>query len=197
MAGNWLALGTVLFATLGGLAPLLSPGPDAGASSGSSDAGTALTGAALKAEVEALLSGAAAPDRWGRLGPEAVLVLESIFRDPSGPPARRQKALASLANLAAPEAAERLRAVVKDAAGVPVDRCTAAVALGRRAGAAAVADLQPLLQAPAEALRIAAAQGLGAAGGEEATKALEEQLEREEAPQVREAIQRTLTRMQP
>jgi HEAT repeat protein len=201
MARDWLALGTVLFMALGGLAPLQAP--DAGAPAWAADAGT-LTGAALKAEVDALLSGATAAEGWQRLGPEAVTVLEAIFRDPGGPPVRRQKALAALAQLAVPEAADRLRAVVNDAAGVLVDRCTAAVALGRRArgetaeaAAVAVADLQPLLQAPADPLRIAAAQGLGAAGGEEARTALEEQLEREEAPEVREAIQRTLTAMQP
>jgi len=60
-----------------------------------------------------------------------------------------------------------------------------------------VADLEPLLQDPRESLRLGAARGLGQAGGDDAKKALEDRLEQEETPVVREAIQRTLTLMQP
>jgi hypothetical protein len=60
-----------------------------------------------------------------------------------------------------------------------------------------VADLEPLLQDPRDALRAGAARGLGQAGGDDARKALEDRLELEETPVVREEIQRTLTLMQP
>jgi len=90
-----------------------------------------------------------------------------------------------------------LRRTAADPRASDPDRCRAAFALAQQLGPAAVADLEPLLQDPRESLRIGAARGLGQAGGDDAKKALEDRLELEETPVVREAIQRTLTLMQP
>ena len=90
-----------------------------------------------------------------------------------------------------------LRAAVADPAAAPGDRTRAAFALAAQVGPAAVADIAPLLQDDREAIRIGAARGLAQAGGDDAKKALEDRLELEEEPVVREAIQRTLTLMQP
>jgi HEAT repeats len=90
-----------------------------------------------------------------------------------------------------------LRKIAADRRAKDDDRCRAAFELAELLGPAAVADLEPLLQDPRESLRIGAARGLGQAGGDDAKKALEDRLELEETPVVREAIQRTLTLMQP
>jgi HEAT repeat protein len=170
--------------------------PDAGVP----DAGTAvppLTGAQLEAAVESLLGKKdAAPEEWRRLGPAAVEPLEKLARDRAS--RRREDAIRSLGAMEGiPEAAVPLRQLAADPLEPDPDRCRAAFALARQQGPAAVVDLEPLLQDPQESLRLGAARGLGQAGGDDAKKALEDRLELEEAPVVREAIQRTLTLMQP
>lgn len=96
-----------------------------------------------------------------------------------------------------PAVVDPLRRTAADPRASDLDRCRAAFALAQALGPEAVADLEPLLQDPRESLRIGAARGLGQAGGDDAKKALEDRLELEETPVVREAIQRTLTLMQP
>ena len=96
-----------------------------------------------------------------------------------------------------PSVVDPLRRAAADPRASDPERCRAAFALAQQQGPAAVADLEPLLQDPRESLRIGAARGLGQAGGDDAKKALEDRLELEETPVVREAIQRTLTLMQP
>ena len=61
----------------------------------------------------------------------------------------------------------------------------------------AVARLGPLLGAQDPSVRSAAARGLGRAGGAAARKSLEDQLEREEDPGVRERLQASLAQAQP
>jgi HEAT repeat protein len=176
-----------------GRRPAAAPAEDGGVP----DAGAApsLTGAELEAAVDALLERDAGPDEWRPLGPAAVAPLEKIVR---GGGSRRERAIRSLGALEGiPEAAVPLRRITADPHASDGDRCRAALALARQQGAAAVADLEPLLQAPRESLRLGAARGLGQAGGDDAKKALEDRLELEETLVVREAIQRTLTLMQP
>ena len=61
----------------------------------------------------------------------------------------------------------------------------------------AVARLGPLLASADASIRSAAARGLGRAGGPAARKLLEDRLEREEDPGVRERLQAALARAQP
>jgi HEAT repeat protein len=174
-------------------------GEDAGAAADASVQGPPLQGAQLEAAVEALLGlgRRAGPEAWRRLGPAAVPPLEKIARGAPAPE-RREAAMRSLGALEGiPEAAASLRQIASDPRAADEDRCRAAFALAQQQGPAAVADLEPLLQDPRESLRIGAARGLGQAGGDDAKKALEDRLEQEETPVVREAIQRTLTLMQP
>lgn len=191
-----------------GATAMLSPKAAPGSSPGGEDGGTAadasvqvqvpLQGAQLQSAVEALLGRRAGPDEWRRLGPAAVPPLEKIARGDRTPPKRREEAIRSLGALEGiPEAAAPLRQIAFDPRAPDQDRCRAAFALAQQQGPAAVAELEPLLQDPRESLRAGAARGIGQAGGDDAKKALEDRLEQEEAPVVREAIQRTLTLMQP
>jgi len=190
-----------------GATAMLSPKAAPGRPPGGEDGGTAadasvqvplLQGAQLESAVEALLGRRAGPDEWRRLGPAAVPPLEKIARGDRTPPKRREEAIRSLGALEGiPEAAAPLRQIAFDRWAPDQDRCRAAFALAQQQGPAAVADLEPLLQDPRESLRAGAARGLGQAGGDDAKKALEDRLEQEETPVVREAIQRTLTLMQP
>jgi HEAT repeat protein len=60
-----------------------------------------------------------------------------------------------------------------------------------------VARLGPLLGAADASVRSAAARGLGRAGGASARKSLEDRLEREEDPGVRERLQAPLAQALP
>jgi HEAT repeat protein len=132
-------------------------------------------------------------------GAMAALSPRAAPRAHHPPPAAAPDAGAPDASAAPPVSAEveALRRIVADATAPDEERCQAAFALAQQQGPAAVADLEPLLQDPRESLRAGAARGLGQAGGDDAKKALEDRLELEEEPVVREAIQRTLTLMQP
>jgi HEAT repeat protein len=131
---------------------------------------------------------------------------------PPPPPAPAQAADAGATDGGAPDAGSAvpgmtgaeldalvapLRRIAADPRASDEERCRAAFALAQQVGPGAVADLEPLLQDPRASLRLGAARGLGQAGGDDAKKALEDRLELEETPVVREAIQRTLTLMQP
>lgn len=177
--------------------PPAAPAPDGGVEDGGVPP---LMGPQLDAAVEALLGKNAGPDEWRKLGPAAVAPLGRIARGAEARPAarRREEAIRSLGAMEGiPEAALPLRLIAADPHASDPDRCQAAFALAQQQGPAAVADLEPLLQDPRESLRAGAARGLGQAGGDDAKKALEDRLELEETPVVREAIQRTLTLMQP
>lgn len=181
------------------LSPRAVPGeapPPAG--SGAGDAGSPpLSGPQLRAAVLALLERGAPPEDWQPLGAAAVPVLEELARGAGTPPRRREEAIRSLGALEVPEAAAPLRALAADARAPDDLRARAAFALAQQQGPAAVADLEPLLQDPREPLRLGAARALGQAGGEDAKKALEDRLELEDSVMIREAIQKTLTLMQP
>ena len=188
------ALAVVAFGATAMLSPKAAPGHPAGPA----DGGAAPDASVSVQQVEALLEHRAGPDEWRRLGPAAVPPLEQIARGAGASPQRREEAIRALGALEGiPEAAAPLRQIASDPRALEQDRCRAAFALAQQQGAAAVADLEPLLQDPSESLRVGAARGLGQAGGDDAKKALEDRLEQEEAPVVREAIQRTLTLMQP
>jgi HEAT repeat protein len=191
-----------------GATAMLSPRAASGRAPGSGDGGAAADasvsvqgapqGAQLQSAEEALLERRAGPDEWLRLGPAAVPPLEKIARGAGTPPRRREEAIRSLGALEGiPEAAAPLRQIASDPQVPEQDRCRAAFALAQQQGAGAVVDLEPLLQDSSESLRAGAARGLGQAGGDDAKKALEDRLEQEETPVVREVIQRTLTLMQP
>jgi len=178
-------------------APPAAPAPDGGVPDGG---GPPMTGPQLEAAVETLLGKHAQPEEWRKLGPAAVEPLGKIARGAEARPAerRREEAIRSLGGMdGIPEAALPLRMIAADPRASDPDRCRAAFALAQQQGPASVADLEPLLQDPSESLRVGAARGLGQAGGDDAKKALEDRLELEETPVVREAIQRTLTLMQP
>jgi len=184
------------------LSPRAAVGPTPAAPDGGVEDGGApsLTGPQAEAAVEALLGKNAGPEAWRKLGPAAVGPLGKIARgaEARSAPRRREDAIRSLGAMdGIPEAALPLRAIVADPNAIVPDRTRAAFALAQQQGPAAVADLEPLLQEPSELLRLGAARGLAQAGGDDAKKALEDRLELEETPVVREAIQRTLTLMQP
>ncbi len=154
----------------------------------------------LKARVEALLSGyefVPSEEHFKPLGPQALTVLEQIFNDPSALPTRRNNAVAAMALVDNPAAESKLRAIVTDPKIDLQLRSTAAMALAHRTGEKALPDLLPLLDAEEPRLRDAAARAVGSVGTPGAKKALEDRLGKEEDPSVREAIQQTLTKMEP
>lgn len=154
----------------------------------------------LRSQVEALLSGyerVPTAEDWKRLGPEALEVLEAIFQDPKALPSTRTRAVASMALVDNPAAVQRLVAISADSSVDEQYRSTAALALGRRGGPGAFEAVQPLLDDPSARVRDAAARALGSLGTPKARQVLELRLEKEEDPVVREAIQRSLTKLEP
>lgn len=139
---------------------------------------------------------AGAPE-FSAIGPEAVPALQAELLDANATESRRLAAARALADL--PGGAGL--AALGDAAGAP--RLTAglrdAVAdeLGSHDRDTAVARLGPLLGSPDASIRSAAARGLGRAGGAAARKSLEDRLEREEDPGVRERLQASLAQALP
>ena len=75
--------------------------------------------------------------------------------------------------------------------------CAAALALGARLGPQAIGALTPLLDDPQISIRDSAARALGRIGNADSKAALEEHLAKEQDPQVRENIQRSLTTLPP
>lgn len=166
----------------------------------STESPAARTQAGLRDAVDALLSGyerVPTEEDWKRLGPDALGVLEQIYNDPAALPSRRTRAVASMAQVDNPEAVSRLKAIVGDSAADPQYRSTAALALAYRTGEKSLPEVQPLLDHQDPRLRDAAARALGRVGTEDARKFLEERLGKEEDPAVREAIQQSLTKMEP
>jgi HEAT repeat protein len=134
---------------------------------------------------------------WAPLGPEALTALSGLAQDTKVPEPRRARAVAAMAVVDHPEASQRLQEFLRRPATPPSMRAAAALALGRRAGLGAIPLLAPLLEDRNESVRAAAAQALGRVGGAEARRVLEERLPLEEHQEVREAIQRGLSYLEP
>jgi hypothetical protein len=157
--------------------------------------------AQMRKKVEDLLSGyerIPKQEDWHRLGPDALAALEAIYRDPDALVSRRTRAVASMGQVENPKAEETLRSIIQDPKADVQYRSTAVLALSYRLGpSAAVPQVEPLLESKEPAMRDAATKALGQLGTAEARKSLEDRLGKEEDPAIREAIQQTLTKMQP
>jgi HEAT repeat protein len=160
--------------------------------------GPARTPEEARTRVGALLD---APDagaaEFAAVGAEAPEALAAVLVDPAASTERRLGATRALGAL--PDGAglgALARAVALPGLPDPV-RDGAAEALGASDREAAVQRLSPLLGHTDAAVRGAAARGLGRAGGPGARKSLEERLELEEDPAVRERLQAALARVQP
>jgi len=154
----------------------------------------------LHEEILRLLDSAEAFPReadWAPLGPEALTELTGLVRDPKASEPQRARAVAAMAVVAHPEATVRLQEILRPASAPPSVRAAAALALARRTGLESVPSLTPLLADRSEAVRASVAQMLGRVGGAEARKVLEERLSLEEDREVREAIQRGLSYIEP
>ncbi|WP_257456294.1 HEAT repeat domain-containing protein [Archangium lipolyticum] len=134
---------------------------------------------------------------WAPLGPEALTELSGLASNPDAPEPRRTRAVAAMAVVSHPEASQRLQQLLRSSEAPPSLRAAATLALGRRAGLEAVPLLMPLLEDRNEQVRATAAQAVGRMGGPEARKVLEERLPLEENLEVREAIQRGLSYIEP
>ena len=161
-------------------------------------AGPARSPGEARARVSALLS---SPDagaaEWSALGREAIPALQAELFDPQAGDGRRLAAARALAELPDGAGLGALGDAVAAPALAPALRDAVAEELGSHDRTAAVERLGPLLGAPDASVRAAAARGLGRAGGAAARKSLEERLEREEDPGVRERLQASLAQAQP
>jgi HEAT repeat protein len=131
------------------------------------------------------------------IGPEAPAALESVLADARAPEADRAAALSALGAVPDSAGLPALARAVNAPGLSPSLRDGAAELLGTRDREQAVAQLTPLLGSADPAVRSAAARGLGRAGGSAARKSLEDRLEREEEPSVRERLQAALSQAQP
>jgi HEAT repeat protein len=186
------------------LAALLLTGPspvgEAVAARMPPSSSTPRAGGTLHEEILRLLDSPEALPReadWAPLGPEALTELSGLVQDAKAPEPRRTRAVAAMAVVNHPEASQRLQEFLRQPATPTPVRAAAAFALGRRAGLEAIPLLTPLLEDPNESVRGAAAQALGRVGGAEARRLLEERLPLEEHQEVREAIQRGLSYIEP
>ena len=160
--------------------------------------GTARTTDEARARIAVLLD---APDagatEFASIGAQAVPALQAELLDERSPDARRLAAARALADL--PDGAGL--GALGDAVGAPrlrpALRDAVAEELGSHGRDQAVTRLSPLLGSADPAIRSAAARGLGRAGGAAARKSLEDRLEREDDPGVREQLQASLARSQP
>ncbi len=160
----------------------------------------ALSQVELRSRVDALLSqtdGGATEADWKLLGAGAMHILVQIYSDRAAPPSKRARAVDSLAQVDSPDATAKLKAILADSSVGPQYRSTAAVALGRREGPAATQWIHPLLGDSNRHVREAAIRGLASVGGDQARRSLEDRLPKEEDPNLREFIQRSLIKIQP
>jgi HEAT repeat protein len=134
---------------------------------------------------------------WAPLGPEALAELSGLASNPDAPEPQRSRAVAAMAVVVHPEASQRLQQLLRSSEAPASLRAAATLALGRRAGLEAIPLLLPLLEDQNEQVRATAAQALGRMGGAEARKVLEERLPLEENLEVREALQRGLSYLEP
>jgi len=160
--------------------------------------GPARTPSEARTRVATLLDApdAGAPD-FAAVGPEAVAALQTELLDTQANDARRLAAARALAGLPGKTGLAALGDSVGSPRLTPALRDAAAEELGSHDREEAVARLGPLLGAPDPSVRSAAARGLGRAGGAAARKSLEDRLEREEDPGVRERLQASLAQAQP
>jgi HEAT repeat protein len=160
--------------------------------------GPARTSEEARTRVAVLLD---APDAgatdFAAIGAEAVPALQAELFDSQASDTRRLAAARALAGLPGGAglgvlgdavASPRLSAGLRD---------SVAEELGSHDRDEAVSRLGPLLGAAEPSVRSAAARGLGRAGGAAARKSLEDRLEREEDPGVRERLQASLAQAQP
>jgi len=160
--------------------------------------GPARTTEEARSRVASLLDApdAGAPE-FASIGPEAVPALEAELLDPQAADGRRLAAARALAGLPGGAGLGALGDSVASPRLTPVLRDAVAEELGSHDRDEAVKRLGPLLAAPEPSVRSAAARGLGRAGGPAARKSLEDRLEREEDPGVRERLQASLAQAQP
>jgi HEAT repeat protein len=154
----------------------------------------------VRAKVEALLAGyeyVPTAEDWKKLGPVALKVLDEIYANPKELPTKRSRAVASMGQVDHPEAARHLSAIMKDTSAPSEYRSTAVAAYAHREGPAAVTEIEPMLGDSDKEVRRAAIKTIGKLGGTSSRKALEQRLEVEEDEALREAIQRSLTQMEP
>lgn len=142
-----------------------------------------------------------APDagvaEFGAIGPQAVPALQAELLDVQASDARRLAAAHALASLPGRQGLSPLaEAVASPRLAAPL-RDAIAEELGSHDRDEAVARLGPLLGVADPSVRAAAARGLGRAGGAAARKSLEDRLEREEDPGVRERLQASLAQTLP
>ena len=160
--------------------------------------GPAHTTEEARSRVSSLLDApdAGAPD-FAAIGPEAVPALQAELLDTQATQGRRRAAARALALLPARAGLATLGDAVASPRLTPELRDAVAEELGSHDRDEAVARLGPLLGAQDPSVRSAAARGLGRAGGAAARKSLEDRLEREEDPGVRERLQASLAQAQP
>jgi len=139
---------------------------------------------------------AGAPE-FAAVGPQAVPALQAELLDTQASEARRLAAARALAGLPGKAGLAALGDAIMSPRLTRALRDAAAEELGSHDRDEAVARLGPLLGAQDPAVRSAAARGLGRAGGAAARKSLEDRLEREEDPGVRERLQASLAQAQP
>jgi HEAT repeat protein len=160
--------------------------------------GPARTTEEARSRVGALLDApdAGAPE-FAAVGPEAVPALQAELLDTRASEPRRLAAARVLAGLPGRAGLGTLGDAVASPRLTPALRDAVAEELGSHDRDEALARLGPLLGAPDPSVRSAAARGLGRAGGAAARKSLEDRLEREEDPGVRERLQASLAQAQP
>ncbi len=154
----------------------------------------------VTASVESLLAGyeyVPSDEDWRKLGPDALPVLERIFNDPNALKSTRSRAVSSMGQVAHPDASARLSLIMVDASVDGWFRSRAVLALAYRDGAASAAKITPMLDDTSIDVREAAGRALGSVGGAAAKLALELRLEQEPDRAVREALQQSLTKLQP
>ena len=156
--------------------------------------GLALGCATPPAKVPSSPARAATPEA---LQPGAASTLEAAARDGMRPISERQRAVEGLADVSGDAADAAVNGLVQDESMEVALRVTALQSLAKRRGPAALSALRPYLSHVQVPLRSAAAQALGTVGGEEARHALEERLDTEDNVGVREALQQSMTRLQP
>jgi len=160
--------------------------------------GPARSSEEARARVAALLDAPdAGPPEFAGVGPEAVPALQAELLDSQASQGRRLAAGRALAGLPGGAGLAALGDAVASPRLDPGLRDAVAEELGSHDRDQAVARLGPLLGAPDPSVRSAAARGLGRAGGAAARKSLEDRLEREEDPGVRERLQASLAQSQP
>lgn len=149
----------------------------------------------LRAQLEAP-GNEASPTTW-RGYPETVVPFTEFASTSSEAPELRVRALHALASVESPEAFAALHDIIRNDKLDVVFRSEAVMAVASGSGKASLDALLPLLTGPDAALRQSTARALGVVGGPVAQSSLEAQLETETTPDVRDAIQQSLTKIQP